>query len=391
MTIRDSLFDSPDASTSARWTEDESIGFGKSLMSGCSALEPAARPEPEERPRSSLKTILVFSAVLRPSRSSPGQKAPPAERLTRRRSKKNSSDASDVADPISAQPQQRFSGMTLPVAEFLANNVFCLLDDHKDNSKRISARAFGNWIKDLPNLLDQAMALARARGESGSAQRSSASAPATSRGSAAPTSATKSAARWRPCWQVWRRGKKKPVDAPLDPEGWHQCDLVCGKPLSCGNHCCAERGHNGACPPCLHSLFDKRNALLAEALGIHPDGDRCTNQVMYPDKLASFARANAKSCMVVKLNFADFLAMDKKSQVLPHMPEQKRKSLHDRAAVYCMDTQMVDQKPHQSVQLIRRVDSCVPAPLLSASVSGASAGLSGLVNLTDLRPAGSDL
>ncbi|TBU29583.1 hypothetical protein BD311DRAFT_266257 [Dichomitus squalens] len=48
---------------------------------------------------------------------------------------------------------QRFSGMTLPVAEFLANNVFCLLDDHKDDSKRISARAFGIWIKDLPNLL----------------------------------------------------------------------------------------------------------------------------------------------------------------------------------------------------------------------------------------------
>ena len=48
---------------------------------------------------------------------------------------------------------QRFSGMTLPVAEFLANNVFCILDDPKDDSKRISARAFGNWIKDLPTLL----------------------------------------------------------------------------------------------------------------------------------------------------------------------------------------------------------------------------------------------
>ena len=48
---------------------------------------------------------------------------------------------------------QRFSGMTLPVAEFLAHNVFCILDDPKDDSKRISARAFGNWIKDLPTLL----------------------------------------------------------------------------------------------------------------------------------------------------------------------------------------------------------------------------------------------
>ncbi|KAI0690200.1 hypothetical protein C8T65DRAFT_711702 [Cerioporus squamosus] len=48
---------------------------------------------------------------------------------------------------------QRFTGMTLPVAEFLANNVFCILDDPKDDSKRISARDFGVWIKDLPTLL----------------------------------------------------------------------------------------------------------------------------------------------------------------------------------------------------------------------------------------------
>ncbi|TBU36136.1 hypothetical protein BD309DRAFT_878920, partial [Dichomitus squalens] len=135
----------------------------------------------------------------------------------------------------------------------------------------------------------------------------------------------------------------------------------------------------------------KRNALLAEALSIHPDGDGRANQVMYSDELASFARANAKSCVVVKLNFVDFLVMDKKSQVLPPMPEQKHKSLHDRAAVYRMDMQMVNQKSHQSMQLIRHVDSCVPAPLLLASARGASAELSGLVNLTDLRPAGSDL
>jgi len=47
----------------------------------------------------------------------------------------------------------RFTGMTLPVAEFLATNVFCILDGPKDDSKRIGARAFGAWIKDLPTLL----------------------------------------------------------------------------------------------------------------------------------------------------------------------------------------------------------------------------------------------
>ena len=48
---------------------------------------------------------------------------------------------------------QRFAGMTLPVAEFLANNVFCILDDSRDDSQRISAADFGVWAKDLPALL----------------------------------------------------------------------------------------------------------------------------------------------------------------------------------------------------------------------------------------------
>ena len=47
----------------------------------------------------------------------------------------------------------RFTGMTHPVAELLANRVFCILDDPKDDSQRITARQFGAWAKDLPTLL----------------------------------------------------------------------------------------------------------------------------------------------------------------------------------------------------------------------------------------------
>ncbi|KAJ7251804.1 hypothetical protein B0H12DRAFT_1118937 [Mycena haematopus] len=47
----------------------------------------------------------------------------------------------------------RFVGMTRPVAEHLANKVFNVLDDPKDDSERISAADFGVWAKDLPDLL----------------------------------------------------------------------------------------------------------------------------------------------------------------------------------------------------------------------------------------------
>ncbi|KZP34261.1 kinase-like protein [Athelia psychrophila] len=47
---------------------------------------------------------------------------------------------------------QRFTGMTRPVAEFLAGRVFCILEDPKDDSQRISARELGAWVKELPSL-----------------------------------------------------------------------------------------------------------------------------------------------------------------------------------------------------------------------------------------------
>jgi transcriptional repressor NF-X1 len=44
---------------------------------------------------------------------------------------------------------------------------------------------------------------------------------------------------------------------------------------------------------------------------------------------------------------------------------------------------MVDQEPHRSVQLIRRVDTRIPTPLLSASLPSPSPAVLG--KLTDLR------
>ncbi|TBU57244.1 hypothetical protein BD310DRAFT_959745 [Dichomitus squalens] len=63
-------------------------------------------------------------------------------------------------------------------------------------------------------------------------------------------------------------------------------------------------------------------------------------------------RANTKFYMLIEKSFADILTTDKKSQILPHMPEQKCKFAHDLAAVYRTDTQVLDQEPHRSVQLI---------------------------------------
>ena len=57
------------------------------------------------------------------------------------------------------------------------------------------------------------------------------------------------------------KGKKRAAVAEIeglaDESGWHECDLVCGKLLTCGNHQCEEKDHRGLCPPCLRSSFEE--------------------------------------------------------------------------------------------------------------------------------------
>jgi len=72
--------------------------------------------------------------------------------------------------------------------------------------------------------------------------------------------------------------------------------------------------------------------------------------------------------ILILVDSFSFISSGKRTQVLPHMPPDRRKFVHDLAALYRMDTQMVDQEPHRSVQLLRRVDTRIPTPVLSAFI-----------------------
>ncbi|KAF8802315.1 hypothetical protein BYT27DRAFT_7112793, partial [Phlegmacium glaucopus] len=128
----------------------------------------------------------------------------------------------------------------------------------------------------------------------------------------------------------------------------------------------------------------KRNARLADALGISLEGRDSSSAAMavtYTDELSGFARVNPKFLSLVERTFADFITSEKRTNVLPHMPLDRRKFVHDLASVYRMDTQMIDQEPHRSVQVIRRIDTRIPTPLLSTFIAPAP----GLGRLADFR------
>ena len=119
---------------------------------------------------------------------------------------------------------------------------------------------------------------------------------------------------------------------------------------------------------------------MAEALGINPETKE--KPVSYSDGLAAFGRMNVKFLGLVEKSFAEyvvlifygraysrfvfnsFVASERKTQVLPHMPMEKRKFVYEvsfvflnldiyykyllqLASAYRMDVQMVDQEPHR--------------------------------------------
>ncbi|KAG6873346.1 hypothetical protein C0995_000206 [Termitomyces sp. Mi166 len=129
----------------------------------------------------------------------------------------------------------------------------------------------------------------------------------------------------------------------------------------------------------------KRNARLADALGITAESREKAMAATYHESLVAFARTNEKFLTVVEKAFHEFVTSQKKTQVLPHMPPERRKFVHDLAAVYKMDTEMVDQEPNRSVRLLRRLDTRVPNPLLSASIAASVPTAPNLGKLVDLR------
>ncbi|CAK5272386.1 unnamed protein product [Mycena citricolor] len=200
-------------------------------------------------------------------------------------------------------------------------------------------------------------------------------------------------------------GKPRKLCLPLI----HGCTLPCHAPSSCDESspcsstitlvCSCGRirqqvqcgkssmsaGREGQQLKCTNDcLVAKRNARLADALGITSESREKQAAVTWPDDVLSFGRVNPRFVGVVEKAFADFVNSDKKTQVLPHMPPDRRKFAHDIATVYRMDTQMVDQEPHRSLQLIRRFDTKMPTPLLSAAISVAGPP-SSLGKLADLK------
>lgn len=84
---------------------------------------------------------------------------------------------------------------------------------------------------------------------------------------------------------------------------------------------------------------EKRNARLAEAFGLNSAKDitwpgsagyaSLVNTVNYADELTRFARVYPKFLSIVEQTLTEFVSSQKKSQVLPHMPPDRRKFVHD--------------------------------------------------------------
>ncbi|KAF8909061.1 hypothetical protein CPB85DRAFT_1308246 [Mucidula mucida] len=192
----------------------------------------------------------------------------------------------------------------------------------------------------------------------------------------------------------------EPCHAPSACSEKEPCQTIislscpCGRikqSIRCGRSTTNASGRSDVLKCTSECEIAKRNARLADALGINT-ASRDKNPggpPVYSDELLGFARLNDKFLSVAEKAFAEFVSSGRKTQVLPQMPVERRKFVIELAGVYRMDYRMVDQEPHRSVELIRRIDTRIPAPLLSAqALAGSRPNLGKLGNLRAAPVAG---
>ena len=79
--------------------------------------------------------------------------------------------------------------------------------------------------------------------------------------------------------------------------------------MLCGRSVSSPAGRAAALTPhCTNECeIAKRNARLAEALGINPDAHKPNRNVVYSDELVAFARHNGKFVELVEKTFAEYV------------------------------------------------------------------------------------
>lgn len=183
----------------------------------------------------------------------------------------------------------------------------------------------------------------------------------------------------------------------------HPCQDLCHAPSSCPEDepcsttitqtcACGHLQQRATCGACISNPTSKeavqlkcipecqqrqRNARLAEALGIKKPAQQA---IEYTPELKVFATNNYAFVLTVEKTFADFFMSPRQAMLLPYTPLAKRQFVLSLAEIYRFTAELIDPEPNRSVQIRRRVDSRIPSPLLSASVSppGAKRQLGGL-------------
>ena len=101
--------------------------------------------------------------------------------------------------------------------------------------------------------------------------------------------------------------------------------------VPCGRSATNPSGHQQLMPECTSGCaLAKRNARLAEALGITAETrEKAQGYVAWTEEFIANARVHGKFLAVVEKALEDFVRSGKKTQLLPHMPMERRKFVHD--------------------------------------------------------------
>ncbi|BGP33688.1 FKBP12-associated protein [Rhodotorula toruloides] len=192
----------------------------------------------------------------------------------------------------------------------------------------------------------------------------------------------------------------------------HPCPLPCHFPSACPAdtscpklipvHCaCGHITQNARCGACddkpegnegrLLKCTDacavaKRNAQLAEALGVEKREVK-TREVEYSPDLLSFFAANQAWAQQIESQLVEFVQGDKPSLHFPVMKRPQRVFIHELTDHYDLRSESLDEEPRRSVVAHRTSTTGIPSPTLAEALAATKKPASATLSLGSLRRA----
>ncbi|KAM0751251.1 hypothetical protein T439DRAFT_313553 [Meredithblackwellia eburnea MCA 4105] len=185
-----------------------------------------------------------------------------------------------------------------------------------------------------------------------------------------------------------------PSTCPVDEA--HPCPKLIEVTCACGNlkqsaRCATStvrpEGNRDRLVKCTDACaLAKRNAALANALGIENKEPK-VKEVVYEPQTLAFYTNNVVWCNSIEATFVEFVKGDKQTHHFPPMKRPQRQFTYELCEAFDIRGESLDEEPRRSVMIHRQSNTAIPTPNLADALASQRKSSAAILSFGSVRKA----